>query len=304
MHANFHAVAATSRAVPDGDTAERWVLDFEGFVDTGPVPLLAGHDWDRVAGLAESVTADPGGKLLCKGVVHGDLPAGKSTLALASRGEKLHTSVNAAFEPDAVEHVTLGERAWVNSRWVYGPAKVVRAWRAKEVSVTRLPADRGTTFHIEGGTRMSTSHLPPPITAGTRYGVKSNVPDGRSDLQPGVSYGLRWAMPCDFTFDGEPADSVRAARLQTDEDVAAMLDEEAELVAEGERVRAWVRATIQQKIDELKQQQANDDFAAAMRDGAERRSARDAYWRDYDRRPPAVAADSVGMLPRNRHWDK
>jgi len=123
-------------------------IDLAGLETAGQVPLLADHD-ARVGGIVGHGEARVvGGRLRVAGVVSGAGDAARQIVELARGGFSFQASVG--VEPAEHERVRPGETIEVNGRPLSSPGgfTLVRRGRLREVSITPLGADAGTSVAI------------------------------------------------------------------------------------------------------------------------------------------------------------
>lgn len=127
-----------------GDVA----LDLDGVDASGQIPLLADHD-ARVGGVVghgEAAVRD--GRLIVAGIMSGAGPAAQQIVEMSKGGFAFQASVG--VEPAEHEPVRAGEPVEVNGRTLVSQRgfTLVRRGRLREVSITPLGADAGTSVAI------------------------------------------------------------------------------------------------------------------------------------------------------------
>lgn len=127
-----------------GDVA----LDLDGLDAAGQIPLLADHDASvgGVVGHGEAAIRD--GRLIVAGIMSGAGPAAQQIVEMSKGGFAFQASVG--VEPAEHEPVRAGETAEVNGRTLVTRSgfTLVRRGRLREVSITPLGADAGTSVAI------------------------------------------------------------------------------------------------------------------------------------------------------------
>lgn len=158
--------AAGERATPTisivaygGDvmTVPGWgpvAIDLAGLDADGQIPLLADHD-ARVGGVVghgAAVVRD--GRLVVTGVVSGAGVAARQIIEMSQAGFAFQASV--AVEPIEHERVRPGERVEVNGRSLSAARgfTLVKRGRLREVSITPVGADAGTSVAIAAGAAL------------------------------------------------------------------------------------------------------------------------------------------------------
>jgi|GEM_PF-182249 len=121
---------------------ERLVIDLETLESpTRTLPVLVGHDRDRIAGYADQI--DVGQQLTVGGGLLQSTEHGQIVASASDEGFPWQLSVDA--RPGRIEEVQRGNEVEVNGQSVSGPAIIFRDTRLAEVSFTSVGVDHNTT---------------------------------------------------------------------------------------------------------------------------------------------------------------
>jgi hypothetical protein len=138
-----------------GDVA----IDLTGLDATGQVPLLADHD-ARVSGVVGHGQANVmDGRLVVAGVMSGAGEAARQIVEMTTGGFSFQASVG--VEPVEHERVQAGAKVQVNGRTLSSARgfSLVKVGRLREVSITPLGADAGTSVAIAASQRNAERHV-------------------------------------------------------------------------------------------------------------------------------------------------
>ena len=125
------------------------VVDLKGMKQHGDViPILFGHDHEKVVGHADKVTID-GNSIRVEGVISGAGDAAREVVASARRGFPWRASIGARV--GRMEYVRPGESVKVNGQEFSGPVNVARSTTLAEVSFVAVPADPKTSSKVAAG---------------------------------------------------------------------------------------------------------------------------------------------------------
>lgn len=138
------------------------------------VPILRGHDTDRIAGHSDTIDVSPQ-RLKAGGVLSGTPKHTVDVLHTARRGFPWQVSIGAA-NTKRLEHVPAGESVKVNGRKWDGPILVARHALLRELSILPMGADGNTdaAFSAAVDTGLSASFCP----TGPGGGVDPSCPPG------------------------------------------------------------------------------------------------------------------------------
>jgi len=129
------------------------VVDLAGLDASGQVPLLADHD-ARVGGVVGHGSAEVrDGRLIVTGVMSGAGEAARQIVEMTTSGFSFQASVGVM--PVEHERVQAGAKVQVNGRTLSSPRgfTLIKRGRLREVSVTPLGADGGTSVAIAASHR-------------------------------------------------------------------------------------------------------------------------------------------------------
>lgn len=119
-------------------------FDLNGMQVPNPMPILMGHDPDKIAGFSQNF--DLNGKLNLEGVLSRTTSFGKEVAALADEGFPWQMSVR--IKPLVLEEVAAGATADVNGRILQGPAFIFRKSKISETSFTPIGWDDKTSATV------------------------------------------------------------------------------------------------------------------------------------------------------------
>lgn len=117
------------------------VFDLASTAAPNKLPMLLGHDRDKVVGFSNSV--DVANEIKVAGLLSGVTEEGKQVAALSDEGFPWQMSVH--IEPKRVEEVGAGEMVTVNGRQFTGPINVFRNNVIREISFTPTGWDAQTS---------------------------------------------------------------------------------------------------------------------------------------------------------------
>lgn len=121
------------------------VADLEGGSVAGEsIPILLGHDVDKLVGQSSKVTIGESVKI--DGTITGEDEHANKVKAHAKNGFKWQASIGAGVVRR--EFVEAGESTTVNGRTVTGPVIIAREWVLNEVSFVPIGADRTTSATV------------------------------------------------------------------------------------------------------------------------------------------------------------
>lgn len=121
---------------------ERLVIDLESMQGLDRrLPVLIGHDRDRIAGYAERLQADD--SLKVSGRLLQSTEHGRTVAEASDEGFPWQLSIDA--RPSRIEEIESGTEVTVNGRQLTGPLIIFRDTRVAEVSFTPTGVDYGTT---------------------------------------------------------------------------------------------------------------------------------------------------------------
>ena len=125
------------------------VVDLTGLKAEKNVPILRGHNQDRIVGHATEVVIAQRGTargVHISGVVSADTVDAKEVVASAKKGFPWQVSIGA--NPDRVEFVEPGKKVFVNEQTFTGPLYVFRAATLRETSFVAIGADPNTSASV------------------------------------------------------------------------------------------------------------------------------------------------------------
>lgn len=144
-------------------------VDLQTFkAEAQSIPVLRGHDDDRVVGHTTSIVVGADG-IEAAGVVSGSGADAAEIVANAKRGFAWQASIGA--QPGQVDFVPVGKSATVNGRTVKGPHYIARSAELSEISFVARGADRNTSAAIAARkdspmfTESETEHTPDVLQA-------------------------------------------------------------------------------------------------------------------------------------------
>lgn len=129
------------------------VIDLTGLDASAQVPLLADHNATISGAVGHGEARVVDGRLIVTGVMSGTSEAAKHIVEMTASGFSFQASVG--VEPVEHERVKPGEKVRVNGRTLSSARgfALVKAGRLREVSITPLGADSGTSVAIAASRR-------------------------------------------------------------------------------------------------------------------------------------------------------
>jgi hypothetical protein len=120
---------------------DRVVFDLSTTKTPQKLPMLMGHDREKIAGFSDSV--DIGADIKIAGALSSKTDFGKEVAGLSDEGFPWQMSVH--IEPRSIEEVAAGQTVTVNGRQFTGPINVFRNNVIREVSFTPTGWDAQTS---------------------------------------------------------------------------------------------------------------------------------------------------------------
>jgi len=156
----FDAAAYTGASMRISGWRHPVILDLNGIKAAGDqVPVLRGHNDDRVVGHTTNIEVNAQTGVRVKGVISGVGADAKEVVANAKNGFRWQISNGSNPVPGTVEHLPAGKTAIVNGRAITGPHSIVRQSIISEVSFLPRGADNKTSAAIaaqfQGDSAMS-----------------------------------------------------------------------------------------------------------------------------------------------------
>ena len=139
-------------------------IDLRGLEITAAVPLLADHETDIGSIVGSGSARIEAGQLIVSGTLTTETEAGARVVELGKGGFPWQASVG--VQPLERERIAAGQTVTVNGKQVTagpGGLTLVRRGRLREVSITAIGADAGTSVaiaaHHKGPERMTTQNI-------------------------------------------------------------------------------------------------------------------------------------------------
>jgi len=129
------------------------VIDLDGLDATGQVPLLADHNATVSGAVGHGEARVVDGRLIVTGVISGAGEVAKQIVEMTTGGFTFQASVG--VEPVEHERIAAGSKVEVNGRTLSSQRgfTLVKVGRLREISITPLAADAGTSVAIAASTR-------------------------------------------------------------------------------------------------------------------------------------------------------
>ena len=178
----FSMVAYTGAPVVVGGFYTPVIIDLEGFKSASQeIPILFGHDMDKIVGQTETVTFNKSGVGL-SGLVTGDNTYASEVVSQAKNGFKWRASVGAVITRR--EFLESGKKATVNGREVAGPMVIAREAELLEVSFVSIGADNATSASVAASSQpLVSSNGVPDMEFDAWLKAKGFDPAALSDTQ-------------------------------------------------------------------------------------------------------------------------
>lgn len=155
-HINIVAYSGGVMRVPGwGDVA----IDLDGLDASGQVPLLADHNATVSGAVGHGEARVVDGRLIVTGVMSGAGEAARQIVEMTTGGFTFQASVG--VEPVEHERVAAGTKIEINGRTLSSPRgfALVKVGRLREVSITPLGADAGTSVAIAASHRNTERYV-------------------------------------------------------------------------------------------------------------------------------------------------
>jgi len=141
------------------------VIDLDGLDASGQVPLLADHNATVSGAVGHGDARVVDGRLIVTGIMSGAGEVARQIVEMTTGGFTFQASVG--VEPVEHERITPGSKVEVNGRTLSSPRgfTLVKVGRLREISITPLAADAGTSVaiaasrHHQEGRTMNTDVL-------------------------------------------------------------------------------------------------------------------------------------------------
>lgn len=140
----FSAVGYSGEPITNHPYWGTVAFDLTGMQVPNPMPMLMGHDPDKIAGFSQQF--DLNGKLNLEGVLSKTTQFGKDVAALADEGFPWQMSVR--IKPLVLEEIAPGAFSEVNGKILNGPAVVFRKSKISETSFTPIGWDDKTSATV------------------------------------------------------------------------------------------------------------------------------------------------------------
>jgi hypothetical protein len=160
----FSGVAYSGDVIEGHWYWDRVVFDLSTTKTPQKLPMLMGHDREKIAGFSDSV--EIGGDIKIAGALSSKTDFGKEVAGLSDEGFPWQMSVH--IEPRSIEEVAAGQSVTVNGRQFTGPINVFRNNVIREVSFTPTGWDaqtsatamsRGGNQHTDQGVDMTPEEI-------------------------------------------------------------------------------------------------------------------------------------------------
>jgi phage major head subunit gpT-like protein/phage head maturation protease len=147
------------------------------------IPILLGHDTDRIIGQTDGITIDSGGVRLT-GTITGEDSHSSTVVSHARNGFEWQASIGASIIRQ--EFLKAGEKAVVNAREITGPMVIAREARLYETSFVAVGADGQTSASVAASSSQGSAKERQPTMFEAWLAAKGFDPAALSDDQKAV----------------------------------------------------------------------------------------------------------------------